>query len=86
MVVGVPYSFSAPLSKKIHFKMRSSRCSFTGVHAYFRAQMTCVPGMVTEFALNPFTQTAEYRSCLVVKKVANSNATMLKKEYLLGAR
>jgi cytochrome c oxidase subunit 2 len=39
---------------------------------YFRAQMNCVPGMVTEF--EPIYTTAEYRLPYMVKKVANINS------------
>jgi cytochrome c oxidase subunit 2 len=45
---------------------------------YFRAQMNCVPGMVTEFAFEPIYTTAEYRKPYMVKKVANINAIVLK--------
>jgi cytochrome c oxidase subunit 2 len=46
--------------------------------------MNCVPGMVTEFAFEPIYTTAEYRSCLHGKKVANINAIVLKS--ITGAR
>jgi cytochrome c oxidase subunit 2 len=49
---------------------------------YFRAQMNCVPGMVTEFAFEPIYTTAEYRVHMV-KKVANINAIVLKKSIIL---
>jgi roadblock/LC7 domain-containing protein len=48
---------------------------------YFRAQMN-VPGMVTEFAFEPFIQLLEYRTAMV-KKVANINAIVLKVLVLL---
>jgi cytochrome c oxidase subunit 2 len=39
-----------PKGKKIHFKMRSQDVLHSAYMPYFRAQMNCVPGMVTEFA------------------------------------
>jgi cytochrome c oxidase subunit 2 len=49
---------------------------------YFRAQMNCVPGMVTEF--EPIYTTAEYRLPYMVKKVAKCNAIVQKKYWLLA--
>jgi cytochrome c oxidase subunit 2 len=42
-----------PKGKKILFKMRSQDVLHSAYMPYFRAQMNCVPGMVTQFA---FTQ------------------------------
>jgi cytochrome c oxidase subunit 2 len=44
--------------KKIHFKMRSQDVLHSAYMPYFRAQMNCVPGMVTEFAFEPIYTTA----------------------------
>jgi cytochrome c oxidase subunit 2 len=53
---------------------------------YFRAQMNCVPGMVTEFAFEPTYTTAEYRELpYMVAKVANINAIRTKKSAELVA-
>ena len=42
---------------------------------HFRAQMNCVPGMVTEFAFEPIYTTDEYRELpYMVEKVDNINA------------
>ena len=39
---------------------------------HFRAQMNCVPGMVTQFSFTPIYTTAEYREMpFMVEKVAN---------------
>jgi cytochrome c oxidase subunit 2 len=53
---------------------------------YFRAQMNCVPGMVTEFAFEPIYTTAEYKLPYMVKKVANINAIRAQKVLVLCAR
>jgi cytochrome c oxidase subunit 2 len=50
-----------PKGKKIHFKMRSQDVLHSAYMPYFRAQMNCVPGMVTEFAFEPIYTTAEYK-------------------------
>jgi cytochrome c oxidase subunit 2 len=47
--------------KKIHFKMRSQDVLHSAYMPYFRAQMNCVPGMVTEFAFEPIYTTADMR-------------------------
>jgi cytochrome c oxidase subunit 2 len=50
---------------------------------YFRAQMNCVPGMVTQFAFEPI-YTDEYRELpLYGEKVANINAIRTKSIDLL---
>jgi cytochrome c oxidase subunit 2 len=70
--------------KKIHFKMRSQDVLHSAYMPYFRAQMNCVPGMVTEFAFEPIYTTAEYENCLMVKKVANINAIRAKRVLVLA--
>jgi cytochrome c oxidase subunit 2 len=52
---------------------------------YFRAQMNCVPGMVTEFAFEPFIQLLS-RELPLVKKVANINAIRAQKSIGLVAQ
>jgi cytochrome c oxidase subunit 2 len=58
-----PYAQDDIVVKELHIpKVRkyTLRCVlkmfFTRHMPYFRAQMNCVPGMVTEFAFEPFTQ------------------------------
>jgi cytochrome c oxidase subunit 2 len=68
--------------KEIHFKMRSQDVLHSAYMPYFRAQMNCVPGMVTEFVFEPIYTTAEYRELPHGKKVANINAIRAQKEYL----
>ncbi len=76
-----------PKGKKIHFKFRSQDVLHSAYFPYFRAQMNCVPGMVTEFAFEPIYTTAEYRELpFMVKKVANINAIRAKKSIDLVAK
>ncbi|MFE3866775.1 cytochrome c oxidase subunit II [Flavobacterium sp. LS2P90] len=76
-----------PKGKKIHFKMRSQDVLHSAYMPYFRAQMNCVPGMVTEFAFTPIYTTDEYRELpFMVEKVANINAIRTKKSAELVAK
>jgi cytochrome c oxidase subunit 2 len=76
-----------PKGKKIHFKMRSQDVLHSAYMPYFRAQMNCVPGMVTEFAFEPIYTTAEYRQLpYMIEKVANINAIRSKKSFDLVAK
>jgi cytochrome c oxidase subunit 2 len=76
-----------PKGKKIHFKMRSQDVLHSAYMPHFRAQMNCVPGMVTEFAFEPVYTTAEYRELpYMVEKVANINALRAKKSAGLVAK
>ncbi|HLF53335.1 cytochrome c oxidase subunit II [Flavobacterium sp.] len=75
-----------PKGKKIHFKMRSQDVLHSAYMPHFRAQMNCVPGMVTEFAYTPIYTTAEYREMpYMIEKVANINALRAKKSIALVA-
>ena len=63
-----------PKGKKIHFKFRSQDVLHSAYFPYFRAQMNCVPGMVTEFAFTPIYTTDEYRELpYMIEKVKNIN-------------
>ena len=76
-----------PKGKKIHFKMRSQDVLHSAYMPYFRAQMNCVPGMVTEFAFTPTYTTEEYRELpYMIAKVANINAIRAKKSINLVAK
>ena len=64
-----------PKGKKIHFKIRSQDVLHSAYFPHFRAQMNCVPGMVTEFAFEPTYTTDEYRNLpFMIEKVKNINA------------
>ena len=67
--------------------MRSQDVLHSAYMPHFRAQMNCVPGMVTEFAFKPTYTTVEYRELpFMVKKVANINAIRTKKSAELVAK
>ena len=92
--LGDPYSqddivvseLHIPKGKKIHFKMRSQDVLHSAYMPHFRAQMNCVPGMVTEFAFTPIYTTAEYRDLpFMIEKVANINNIRSKKSVELVA-
>ena len=50
-----------PKGRKIHFKFRSQDVLHSAYMPHFRAQMNCVPGMVTEFGFTPKFTTLEMR-------------------------
>jgi cytochrome c oxidase subunit 2 len=76
-----------PKGKKILFKMRSQDVLHSAYMPHFRAQMNCVPGMVTQFAFEPIYTTSEYRELpFMVEKVANINALRAKKSEALVAK
>lgn len=75
-----------PKGKKVHFKFRSQDVLHSAYFPYFRAQMNCVPGMVTEFAFKPIYTTDEYRELpYMIKKVANINKIRTEKSKELVA-
>lgn len=76
-----------PKGKKVLFKMRSQDVLHSAYMPHFRAQMNCVPGMVTQFAFEPIYTTLEYRELpFMVEKVANINALRAKKSIKLVAK
>jgi cytochrome c oxidase subunit II len=48
-----------PKGKKVHFKIRSQDVLHSAYMPHFRAQMNCVPGMVTNLHLNLHQTTDE---------------------------
>ncbi len=50
-----------PLGREVIFKMRSQDVLHSAYMPHFRAQMNCVPGMITEFAYTPITTTEQMR-------------------------
>jgi cytochrome c oxidase subunit II len=63
-----------PKGKKILFKMRSQDVLHSAYMPHFRAQMNCVPGMVTQFAFEPIYTTDEMREMqFMQEKVSNIN-------------
>lgn len=53
--------FHIPVNKEIEFKMRSRDVIHSAYMPHFRAQMNCVPGMVTTFKFTPTKTTADMR-------------------------
>jgi len=76
-----------PVGKKILFKMRSQDVLHSAFMPHFRAQMNCVPGMVTQFAFEPIYTTQQMRDMqFMQEKVANINAIRAKKSIELVAK
>lgn len=76
-----------PKGKRIIFKMRSQDVLHSAYMPHFRAQMNCVPGMVTNFSFIPTLTTAEMREKpAMVEKVANINDIRAKKSAALVAK
>ncbi|AMA48261.1 MULTISPECIES: cytochrome c oxidase subunit II [Flavobacterium] len=76
-----------PKGKKVLFKLRSQDIIHSAYMPHFRAQMNCVPGMVTEFAFTPTMTTDEMRQDpAIVEKVAAINKIRAKKSAELLAQ
>ena len=50
-----------PKGRKVHFRFRSQDVLHSAYMPHFRAQMNCVPGMVTQFGFTPKYTTEEMR-------------------------
>ncbi|MBT6568100.1 MAG: cytochrome c oxidase subunit II [Flavobacteriaceae bacterium] len=50
-----------PVGREVIFKMRSQDVLHSAYMPFFRAQMNCVPGMITEFAFTPNKTTGDMR-------------------------
>jgi cytochrome c oxidase subunit 2 len=75
-----------PKGKKIVFKLRSQDVLHSAFMPHFRAQMNCVPGMVTQFAFRPIMTTDEMRQTEhMIDKVHNINKIRSKKSVELVA-
>ena len=81
-----------PAGREIIFKMRSQDVLHSAYMPHFRAQMNCVPGMITEFAFTPTVTTEDMRQTddikAKVKKIntirrENSQALLAKGEEAL---
>ena len=63
-----------PVGRPVLFKMRSQDVLHSAYMPHFRAQMNCVPGMITQFGFTPTITTADMRSNPdIEKKVKNIN-------------
>jgi len=76
-----------PKGRRIIFKIRSQDVLHSAYMPHFRAQMNCVPGMVTNFSFIPTVTTAEMREKPdMIEKVANINNIRAKKSIDLVAK
>lgn len=76
-----------PVGRKVLFKIRSQDVLHSAYMPHFRAQMNCVPGMITQFAYTPTITTEEMRQDdHIVKKVANINKIREKESEKLVAQ
>jgi cytochrome c oxidase subunit 2 len=67
-----------PVNRPVIFKMRSQDVLHSAYMPHFRAQMNCVPGMVTQFAFTPTITTQEMRENPDIQdKVARINQIRL---------
>ncbi len=63
-----------PVGRPVLFKMRSQDVLHSAYMPHFRAQMNCVPGMITQFGFTPTVTTADMRQTpQMVEKVLNIN-------------
>ena len=76
----VKNEFHIPVNREIEFKMRSRDVIHSAYMPHFRAQMNCVPGMITEFKFTPNKTTAEMRKDpYVIQLMAGINEARAKK-------
>lgn len=63
-----------PVGRPVLFKIRSQDVLHSAYMPHFRAQMNCVPGMITQFGFTPTVTTADMRQePEIIDKVANIN-------------
>jgi cytochrome c oxidase subunit 2 len=75
-----------PAGREVIFKMRSQDVLHSAYMPHFRAQMNCVPGMITEFAFTPNKTTEEMRQDPdVTAKVKKINKIRVEKSKELVA-
>lgn len=75
-----------PKGRPVVFKMRSQDVLHSAYMPHFRAQMNCVPGMVTQFGFTPTVTTSEMRETEEIKeKVLNINKIRTEKSKELTA-
>jgi len=75
-----------PVGREVIFKMRSQDVLHSAYMPHFRAQMNCVPGMITEFAFTPNKTTEEMRQDPDVRaKVKKINKIRVEKSKELVA-
>lgn len=63
-----------PVGRKVNFFMRSQDVLHSAYMPHFRAQMNCVPGMITQFSFTPTVTTEEMRlQPEIIDKVKRTN-------------
>ncbi len=76
-----------PLGRKVLFKMRAQDVMHSAYMPHFRAQMNCVPGMITQFAFTPTITTDEMRlNKDIINKVERINDIRRNKNIELEAK
>lgn len=76
----VKNEFHIPVNREIEFKMRSRDVIHSAYMPHFRAQMNCVPGMITEFKFIPNKTTADMRKDpYVIQLMAGINKVRIAK-------
>ncbi|TYA55187.1 cytochrome c oxidase subunit II [Formosa maritima] len=76
-----------PVGKPVLFKMRSQDVLHSAYMPHFRAQMNCVPGMVTQFGFTPTVTTTDMRQTPeIMEKVANINNIRAEKSKELATK
>ncbi len=76
-----------PVGRKVLFKMRSQDVLHSAYMPHFRAQMNCVPGMITQFAFTPTITTQEMRlKDEIVDKVKKINDIRRENSIALTAK
>ena len=75
-----------PVGRKVLFKIRSQDVLHSAYIPHFRAQMNCVPGMITQFAFTPTITTEEMRQDdYMIQNVRNINEIRAEKSKELQA-
>ena len=76
-----------PVGRPVLFKMRSQDVLHSAYMPHFRAQMNCVPGMVTQFGFTPKVTTADMRQNPdIQEKVQNINNIRIEKSKELTGK
>ena len=76
-----------PVGRTVLFKMRSQDVLHSAYMPHFRAQMNCVPGMITQFGFTPTVTTVDMRATpQMEEKVANINRIRVEKSNKLIAK
>jgi cytochrome c oxidase subunit 2 len=76
-----------PKGRKVHFKFRSQDVLHSAYMPHFRAQMNCVPGMITQFGFTPSVTTVDMRKTPeMIEKILNINNIRVEKSKDLQSK